>query len=229
MSWPMSRRLARRERGSDRRALPFLLFMLFTPLVPCLPLVAAVPATAQIIEDDAYPATGPAKGYDRRGAYVGLQGFYALENFDSSIPIDLDIDIEGGDTGGLSVLAGYRASSRVAGELLFQYYDQFALKATLPTPPPVNEFFGGWSLTGNAKLFALKGRVQPYAVLGLGALVLDREAGNDASFAARFGAGLDFYLNTHWVLDVELGYVLPTGSLSDFPILTIGAGAQYRF
>jgi opacity protein-like surface antigen len=201
-------------------------------LLPCTTLLLAAlaaPAPAQIIDDDTLPPPLPSKRYDQRGAYFGLGALYAVETFDSSVPIDLDIDIDGANTGGLDVRAGYRASSRIAGELLFQYYDQFGLEYTLPGEPTVKEFFGGWSLTGNAKLFALQGRIQPYAVLGLGALVLDREAGNDAAFAARFGAGLDFYLTPHWVLDTELGYVLPTGSLSDFPILAIGLGAQYRF
>jgi opacity protein-like surface antigen len=202
--------------------------LLLSCLALVLTLALATPATAQIVDDQTLPPL-PTRRYDEPGFYFGLQAFYAMENFDRSLPIDLDIDIDGGDTGGFGVQMGYRSGSHLAGELLFQYYDQFALRATLPTPPPVRELFGGWSFTANAKLFALKGRFQPYGVLGLGALVLDRQPRNDAAFAARLGAGLDFYLTQNWVLDAEVGYMLTTGSLSDFPILTIGAGAQYRF
>jgi hypothetical protein len=54
-----------------------------------------------------------------------------------------------------------------------------------------------------------------------------RTSGDD--FAARFGGGIDFYLNRNFVAVIEGGYILPTGKLDDLDHVTWSAGIQYRF
>ncbi len=51
----------------------------------------------------------------------------------------------------------------------------------------------------------------------------------DAGYATRFGAGIDYYVSENWALTVEGVFVLPVGSLDDTNLGTVGGGVQYRF
>ena len=92
-----------------------------------------------------------------------------------------------------------------------------------------------WALTGNAKVFVLTGRTQPYALIGIGVLEAELEfvgAGlsqTESGFAVRFGGGLDFYITENVVASAGVDYVLPTGDVEDLDYVSFGAGIQYRF
>jgi hypothetical protein len=80
--------------------------------------------------------------------------------------------------------------------------------------------------------FDMPGRLQPYAVFGLGVLIDQRESsGSDESgFAMRFGLGLDFYLTESLSVVGETGYVMATGPrVDDRDYFSLGVGLQYRF
>jgi hypothetical protein len=49
------------------------------------------------------------------------------------------------------------------------------------------------------------------------------------NFAARFGGGLDFYVDPNIVITLDSSYVLPTGDAEDLDHVTISLGIQYRF
>ena len=59
--------------------------------------------------------------------------------------------------------------------------------------------------------------------LGLGL----RAKGED--FAARFGGGVDLYLNRNFVVALDTSYVLPTGDLDGLDHVSFSLGLQYRF
>lgn len=176
-------------------------------------------------DDSYYP-------FAREGAYLGLGTLFALENFDTEPAIDdpdAPSDITADDGGGLYLRAGYRIHPRLAAELMFQYYWGFEVKDRNGVFDVVDDKFDGWSLTGNAKLYPLLGRIQPYGVVGLGALVFKEKRGDDAGFAARLGGGLDFYVTDRFVIDAEAVYLFPAGSISEFQLATFQAGVQYRY
>lgn len=185
----------------------------------------AGPAFAQAEEawsDGYYP-------YSREGVYVGFGGLYALENFDRDTAVHgtgFKQDVDGRDTGGPQLRFGYRYNARIAGEVLFQYYADFNLSTGDDT---LDDDFSGWSLTLNGKLYGLLGRIQPYALFGMGGLVFDHKRGDDSAFVARLGGGVDFYLTDHVVFDVEASYAMPAGSLDDLQFATFGVGIQYRY
>ena len=61
---------------------------------------------------------------------------------------------------------------------------------------------------------ATEAQAQPYAVLGLGAIVWDADINVanvdtdiDTAFAAKLGAGLDWFMNENWILNLEASYV----------------------
>jgi opacity protein-like surface antigen len=171
-------------------------------------------------DDSYYPSA-------RNGAYVGLGGFYAFENFDRDAAIETQpLDISADDGGGIDLHAGYRFHPRFAAELLFQYYFEFVVKEKNSGE---NDKFDGWSATLNGKAYGLLGAVQPYALVGLGGLFFTEKQGEDAGFLARLGGGVDLYLTDHIVVEVEVGYALPAGDLDDFQFVTFGGGIQYRF
>ena len=121
---------------------------------------------------------------------------------------------------------GYRAMPRLAGEVLFQYTTGFAVRDRNTS---FDDNFDAWTLTANAKAYPLLGRVQPYATAGVGGLVFNHKKGDDSSFVARLGLGVDLYLSDNFVLDTEFGYLFPSGSLSDYQFATFSLGAQWRF
>ncbi len=93
----------------------------------------------------------------------------------------------------------------------------------------------------------------PYGVVGLGMLYTDIHGTGtlnsanlkldvDNSFAAKFGLGVDWFINDHWILNFEASYIwaaadakiknLSSGNTVDSASMdywTIGAGAKYLF
>jgi opacity protein-like surface antigen len=197
------------------------------PLAAGLFLIAAFQAPEARAQDAAEPQWDDSYyPFARKGAYVGFGGYYALENFDRDAAIEADLDIGADDGGGLDLRGGYRFHPRFSAELLFQYYFEFGVKEQNTGE---NDNFDGWSTTLNAKAYGLLGAVQPYAVVGLGALVFKEKKGEDAGFLARMGGGVDLYLTDHIVVEAEVGYALPAGDLDDYQFVTFGGGIQYRF
>jgi len=205
---------------------------LVAALAAALSWSAAGVAGAQLVEDEwegDYAPPPSSSTQSRLGVYVGIGGLYAMENFDRDAALDdpmQPLDIDAKDTGGPELRLGYRFHPRFAGELLFQYYADFNLSTG---DDSIDDDFSGWTLTGNVKAYGLLGRIQPYAVLGLGALVFEHKQGSDSGFVARLGGGLDLYLTDSVVFDVEIAYALPTGSIDDLPFATFAAGIQYRY
>jgi opacity protein-like surface antigen len=184
--------------------------------------LAALPVSAQEAGD-------ASSRFARRGVFLGLGALYALENFDTDAAIedpDNELDITADDAGGLELRGGYRVHPNVALEMLYQFYGGFAVKERTTD---VDDHFDGWSLTAGGKLYPFLGRVQPYALAGLGGLVFTEKQGDDSGFLARLGGGVDVYATDHVVFAFEIGYALPAGSIDDFQFVTFSAGIQYRF
>lgn len=195
-----------------------------TLLAPCLAWAqesARVPPVSEW-DDSYYP-------FARTGVFVGLGGLFALENFDTDPLInnaDNPLDISADDGGGFELRGGYRATPRLAAEVLFQYYSGFAVKERTSG---YDDNFDGWTLTAGGKIYPLLGRLQPYATFGVGGLVFQEKKGDDSGFVARMGAGLDVYLSDQFVVDTEFAYLFPTGSIADFQFATFSLGVQYRW
>ena len=191
----------------------------------------------------AAPATGEDGGYARRGLYIGAGGVYALEQFDLSSgtvsvagsPVHLDVN--GGDSWGAEGRVGYRFHPNVAAEGQLQYYDEFGLDLhASPGSSGQVATLDGMSVMGNVKGYPLTGRVQPYVLGGIGLLWLQLEDAfgfgledNAVAFAGHVGVGVDAYLTDNLLLNLEASYLLPTGDLSDFRMIPISLGMQYRF
>lgn len=51
----------------------------------------------------------------------------------------------------------------------------------------------------------------------------------ETELAVRFGGALDSYITEHWVANLEITYVHPTGDVKDIDYFSFGGGIQYRF
>lgn len=182
---------------------------------------AAPPAPPAVMEEEE-------PDYARTGAYIGVGGNYAINNFDGLNPLNGPTTDSVDNSSGYFVRAGYRVHANVAVEARFEHFLGFE---TDPGPGHLE----GYAVTANVKGFILTGRYQPYVLFGMGYLDLnspgndqgDAIAGDD--FAMRFGGGLDGYVTENISMGPEVAYVLPTGDASDLDMVTISLGLNYRF
>jgi opacity protein-like surface antigen len=177
----------------------------------CLALFASSPVGAQAQDD-----------FARNGAYLGLAGSVGI--FPEA---EDDLDDVGGDvdTGlGLNARAGYRVHPHFAAEAEFEWVHSSIEFAG--SDADFDTFVG----TVNGKAFLLTGRFQPFAMIGIGGLGVHGEGDSgDSGFAARFGGGLDVYITRNFYGAIDASYVLPTGDVDDFDLVSIGWGFGYRF
>jgi opacity protein-like surface antigen len=174
--------------------------------------------------------------FSEKGFYVALQGVNAVQNFEDMSGVSVSDDESFGATGRF----GYRAHPRVAGELQLEWVDTFAAKGSRTMGggrSPFGSFEKFLTFTGNVKAYAMTGRLQPYGLVGIGITRVRFEAdpgsglqsGRDEDFSARFGAGADFYFAPKVGMEVEAGYVLPTGDVEDFDDVSVSWGLFIRF
>ena len=52
---------------------------------------------------------------------------------------------------------------------------------------------------------------------------------SDTGLAIRWGGGVDSYLTEHWLINIEVSDVNPTGDVKDIDYFSLGGGIQYRF
>lgn len=162
--------------------------------------------------------------YTRTGPYVSFSGAFAFETWPDS-----NKDAGAEDSFGFNLRVGARTSQWVSVELELEYIDDFFPNEKLD--------FGVVSVFGNTRLYPLSGRIQPYALGGLGivATVVDhRETGSSfgqstADWGFRLGAGVDLYYTDHIALSVEAVQVFTVGSVKDINHVSLGVGILYRF
>jgi opacity protein-like surface antigen len=192
--------------------------------------IALLPATSAFGQGES-----ESPDFARPGFYVGLGATLAVQNFDLDEAEDTakaNIDVE--DTApGLDVRAGYRFHPNIAAELHYQTWAEFGFE--VEGDGTQESQINTWSLMANLKAFPLTGRIQPYGLLGLGALRVglddDFDLGipsNDTNFCGRLGFGLDFYLAEHSLIYFESSYLLTTGGGDTFDLIPLTVGIQYR-
>jgi opacity protein-like surface antigen len=197
---------------SIRRTLPALLALL-------------LPATASADHDGVFSRPGFYLGAGLRGA--------EYTEIEDDLEDAIGAEIEAEKPLGFDIVAGYRVLPRLALEGEFEWLPKADVDVSgVGTLAEVET----WAATANAKLFLFTGRLQPYALAGMGVMygevsdptglgVTER----DHDFTARFGAGLDFYLTPHVAVTGGADYLIPTGDMDGFDAITFGGGLLIRF
>lgn len=184
--------------------------------------------------------------YSRNGVYFMPTAAFAIERFESR-------DLE--NSYGAGARLGYRFHPHLAAEVEYQWLGGFDCEGHARCYVTGGPEVGGLKIkeysahvgTVNAKAFVLTGRVQPYALVGVGGgsfevnkeariLLPDGESYGESSysshrgdFVSRYGIGVDLYGDESWAMFTEAAYVLPFGSLRDLDYVSIEWGFLWRF
>jgi opacity protein-like surface antigen len=170
------------------------------------------------------------EGYARSGFYVGAGVIGA-----SYVQLDeIDNDLDPDEAAGFKLFGGYRATPILAFEVQFEMLPESDVD--LDGVGKIGEM-EMLAATGNMKVFMWTGRIQPFALLGLGFVRADFNdsaglglGGTETDFGFRFGGGLDFYITEKIAVYAGADYLLPAGpDLEDFDYVSYGGGVQYRF
>ncbi len=175
-------------------------------------------AALAVLAGTVLATSAAAQDFSRSGPYLAAGSLVAIETFDVG-------DFETG--GGLDVRLGYRLTPHLSFDLLYQY------AAMNGSVSGMDVDVSTWLFAMGPKLHLLTGRIQPYLAAGIGIQHMRFELPNgrveDDDSLARVAGGIDLYVNEHWVVDAEFGYVLPLEELEDFDLVTFTLGLQYRF
>ncbi len=173
------------------------------------------------------------QAFDRPGFYAGggLVGGFTTRLEDELAEVPGVDDVEVDPSVGLAARAGVRVTPRIALEAHYEWMHDFETSVAGEEIAETRT----QALTGEIKGFLATGQVQPYLAAGMGFLNAKSEdpgtrfQRTDTDFAARFGGGVDFYINPHVGVSVDTSYVLPTGDVEDLDYLSVGAGVFFRF
>lgn len=200
------------------RPLRILLFALFIATAAVMAgSLAATTAGAQEDDDEE-------TDFSRTGTYASISGVYVSEQWPSS-----NKNAGADDSSGLNLRVGTRVNRWASAELEFEWIDDFF--------PDERQDFELITVSVNTRIYPFGGRVQPYALGGIGvaASIVDKRdrsssiSQSNADWQFRGGGGVDFYYSQHIAISFEAVYVATVGDLKDIDHLSIGLGALYRF
>jgi opacity protein-like surface antigen len=155
-----------------------------------------------------------------RYPYIGAGALFAIENF------HCDAD----NAWGYNARVGYRINDYVAVELMGEHAaDNFDDADKVDGFGRLNGDVSVWNITANAKIYPVRGMFQPYILIGPGYGQADLPHDDNHGFVARFGGGIDILFTDNFGMDVESGYVLGTGAVSDYDYVPISIGFFYNF
>jgi opacity protein-like surface antigen len=186
--------------------------------------------------------------FARRGFFVGVEGSYAAETFESDANQDLDkvlgtsADLSVDNSLGVNGRVGYRCHSRFSAEAQFEWLGGFDSDfSTMGGAPYGKMKYEPFVATTNVRGYLLTGRYQPFLLVGAGMMTVNQNLRSesvgiglsrnqsDSGFAMRFGGGIDLYATKNFVVSLETDYVKPFGNVDTFHYVSIGWGVQYRF
>jgi opacity protein-like surface antigen len=152
--------------------------------------------------------------------YLGAGALFAIDNF------HCDAD----PAWGYNIRGGRRINNWVAVEGMFEHpVSDFDDLDIVDGRGNLNGDLEVWNVTANGKVYPIHGMFQPYALVGAGYGQADLKSDDNGGFVARFGIGLDILFTDNFGMDTEVGYVLGTGSLSDYDYIPISVGFFYNF
>ncbi|MBW2418637.1 MAG: porin family protein [Deltaproteobacteria bacterium] len=210
-------------------------------LLTCLLLLVAAP-DARAQGGRAAPDYARSGWYTGAGFSVGFEAFSGIKEIEDNRGLNVTV----GNAFGINARAGYRILPWLAVEGQFEWLSSFGYTLEDVLLPGETEprdatlkTVEDYTFTFNAKGYPLTGRVQPFGLIGLGGmyaintrnplLFLGDLSVDTGGFVARFGGGVDYYLDPNWILTMDVSYLVTTGGVSDTNRTSLGIGFQYRF
>lgn len=163
--------------------------------------------------------------YARNGIYVAFAGLYAFEDFGGNVP-RLTPPYSVDDGLGMTGRLGWRLTRWSAVEVSGEYASFDAKGGGGMFSSDFNTVAAFATLKGILPL----GRVEPYALFGVGAEVLAiADASNNYDFAWRGGLGVQVHATEHLSALLEGSYQGGTGDVSNLSYGGFYWGLQWRF
>ena len=162
--------------------------------------------------------------YDRNGPYLMLGGGYSFENFKDVGPSNND------DSPNLIFQAGWRVHPNAAAVIDFEWNPGFDTNFE-GTGVELETYL----TTIGMKIYALKGRFQPFLHPSIGIIEMKFDAdggGSDSrtAIALRGGGGIDVYVTENLFVSLSAYYVFPAHSdLNDIQYVPVSAAVGWRF
>jgi opacity protein-like surface antigen len=165
-----------------------------------------------------------AADYARTGMYLAVSGVYVVENWAGS-----NDDAGAEDSQGFNLRVGARISEWASIELELEWIDDFF--------PDERQDFQLVTVVANTRVYPLGGRIQPFALAGLGIVATvvdhrDRDSSvkqSNADWGFRAGAGVDLYLTDQIAVSIEATQTWTVGDVKNIHHVSIGIGILYRF
>lgn len=177
--------------------------------------------------------------YIEGGSYFSLGFSYLAEDFSNRIGQKstdkgfhrVDGHVKGAE--GINAVFGRRAFEYVAIELQFEFSDGFQFDDEDGDRFDLKVY----TTTFNTKIYPFhallrsvnEGRIQPHLIGGAGLMVTrDLDIDTGASAAIRAGAGVDYFFNERWALNLKSSYLFPFGQLKGLRYVSTSLGLTYQ-
>lgn len=197
--------------------------------------VGLVPAAALAQDGYAEQSASNKDDFSRPGGYLSLGVGGANAMFTGGFDPFNDLLSQ-------ALIIGIRGGQRINRYLAFDAsldYSVIGFEAEYVSNGVTSEEVKSVTGFGNLKLYPIGGRIQPYAMGGVGFVwgafnAYDTNGSltgtlEEIVFAGRAGGGLDVYLTRTIALSGEVAYVIPTGDLSDLNYLQYTGHILFRF
>ena len=175
---------------------------------PLTILISSIFLATSAFAQDQYSAPGP---------YVQLAGSYARCSFEASNGSSGDCSDSVDSSLGLNARLGFRFNRFFTVEGQVEWISGFDAKPGTLSGGATEASVEAVSYTINARFYPIEGRIQPYAIAGLGGENIwlnsngdDGDSDTFTSFIGRFGGGLDIYVTSNLALTGEFTYVAAT-------------------
>lgn len=86
-----------------------------------------------------------------------------------------------------------------------------------------------FNYTANGKVYPIQGRVQPFALFGMGYGSAELRSDHNNQFIARFGLGMDVLITDNVGMALEVDYILGAKEMNAFQQIPISLGVFYNF
>jgi opacity protein-like surface antigen len=167
--------------------------------------------------------------YDRTGPYLMAGAGYSFENFGDLSPVNID------DSQNFVVHAGWRFHPHAAVDVGFEWNSGF--DASFPGGDAELETY---FVTAGMKLYALKGRIQPFLHPSIGVMVakFDVDApglgvgsiDDKTTPGLRLGGGVDAYITENLFVSISAYYVLALDkAVDDVQYVPVSGAIGWRF
>jgi opacity protein-like surface antigen len=159
--------------------------------------------------------------YNRPGGYIAVGASRSIElftgTFENAYPGLPPAQV--GDTWGANARAGYRFNKFLATEVEYEWMNDFHLWVAHTSIGRIEQ----QTVTANLKVIAPYHAFQPYFLVGAGIAFATLDGGipgfspdvGNGTFAARFGAGIEYYLTKNLTLNLGTEVVVSTAKVTE--------------